>query len=79
MLYPVSHLKVQTISWIFIFQGFTDHQLMLVEDNTEVIEERERQIRSIVESISQLNEIFRDLATMIVEQVDKWNKSIQIR
>ncbi|XP_062501226.1 syntaxin-16-like [Corticium candelabrum] len=49
-------------------RGFTDHQLMLVEDNTEVIEERERQIRSIVESISQLNEIFRDLATMIVEQ-----------
>jgi syntaxin 16 len=49
-------------------RGFTNHQLMLVDDSTEVIEEREHQIRSIVESISQLNEIFRDLATMIVEQ-----------
>eukprot|EP00118_Oscarella_pearsei_P010023 m.59603 g.59603 ORF g.59603 m.59603 type:complete len:136 (+) comp34889_c0_seq17:768-1175(+) len=49
-------------------QGFTDQQLSLVGDNTAVIEERDKQIRSIVQSISELNEIFRDLADMVVEQ-----------
>lgn len=34
-----------------------------------VVEEREREIRQIVQSISDLNEIFRDLAGMVVEQV----------
>lgn len=50
-------------------QGFTDDQLMLVEQNTVMVEEREREIRQIVQSISDLNEIFRDLAGMVVEQV----------
>lgn len=49
-------------------KGFTDDQLMLVEQNTVVVEEREREIRQIVQSISDLNEIFRDLAGMVVEQ-----------
>lgn len=34
-----------------------------------MVEEREREIRQIVQSISDLNEIFRDLGAMIVEQV----------
>lgn len=42
---------------------------MLVQQNTVVVEEREREIRQIVQSISDLNEIFRDLAGMVVEQV----------
>lgn len=50
-------------------QGFTDDQLMLVEENTVLVEERDREIRQIVQSISDLNEIFRDLAGMVVEQV----------
>ncbi|KAK5933773.1 hypothetical protein CgunFtcFv8_014228 [Champsocephalus gunnari] len=49
-------------------KGFTDDQLMLVEQNTVMVEEREREIRQIVQSISDLNEIFRDLAGMVVEQ-----------
>ncbi|XP_018429806.1 PREDICTED: syntaxin-16 isoform X1 [Nanorana parkeri] len=49
-------------------RGFTDDQLVLVQQNTLMVEEREREIRQIVQSISDLNEIFRDLATMIVEQ-----------
>lgn len=49
-------------------QGFTDDQLALVQQNTVTVEEREREIRQIVQSISDLNEIFRDLAGMIVEQ-----------
>ncbi|XP_065827611.1 syntaxin-16-like [Oscarella lobularis] len=49
-------------------RGFTDQQLTLVGDNTAIIEERDKQIQSIVQSISELNEIFRDLADMVVEQ-----------
>ncbi|KAL6458582.1 hypothetical protein MHYP_G00338120 [Metynnis hypsauchen] len=49
-------------------RGFTDDQLALVEQNTVLVEEREREIRQIVQSISDLNEIFRDLAGMVVEQ-----------
>uniref|UniRef100_A0A8D2ZVF4 Syntaxin-16 n=1 Tax=Scophthalmus maximus TaxID=52904 RepID=A0A8D2ZVF4_SCOMX len=49
-------------------KGFTDDQLMLVEQNTVMVEEREKEIRQIVQSISDLNEIFRDLAGMVVEQ-----------
>jgi len=61
------------VMWCFYFreQGFTSDQLRVVEDNTAVIEQREKEIQSIVQSISELNEIFRDLATMIVEQVRK--------
>ena len=40
-----------------------------LEDNTEIIEQREREIQSIVQSISEINEMYKDLATMIVEQV----------
>lgn len=54
-----------------MFKGFTDDQMMLVEQNTVMVEEREREIRQIVQSISDLNEIFRDLAGMVVEQVFK--------
>nr|XP_033818462.1 syntaxin-16 isoform X2 [Geotrypetes seraphini] len=49
-------------------RGFTDDQLVLVQQNTLMVEEREREIRQIVQSISDLNEIFRDLGTMVVEQ-----------
>ncbi|XP_070301739.1 syntaxin-16 isoform X4 [Salvelinus sp. IW2-2015] len=49
-------------------RGFTGDQLVLVEQNTVMVEEREREVRQIVQSISDLNEIFRDLAGMVVEQ-----------
>ncbi|KAG8131676.1 hypothetical protein E2320_009588 [Naja naja] len=49
-------------------RGFTDDQLVLVEQNTMLVEEREREIRQIVQSITDLNEIFRDLGAMVVEQ-----------
>ncbi|XP_069808491.1 syntaxin-16 isoform X3 [Dendropsophus ebraccatus] len=49
-------------------RGFSDDQLALVQQNTLMVEEREREIRQIVQSISDLNEIFRELATMVVEQ-----------
>ena len=53
----------------YLFQGFTDVQLQLVEDNTSLVEHREKEITQIVRSINDLNEIFKDLATMIVDQV----------
>ncbi|XP_048405682.1 syntaxin-16 isoform X1 [Stegostoma tigrinum] len=49
-------------------KGFTHEQLLLVEENTLMVEEREKEIRQIVQSILDLNEIFRELASMIVEQ-----------
>ncbi|XP_063815463.1 syntaxin-16 isoform X1 [Pseudophryne corroboree] len=47
---------------------FTDDQLVLVQQNALMVEEREREIRQIVQSISDLNEVFRDLGSMVVEQ-----------
>lgn len=49
-------------------RGFSDDQLVLVQQNTIMVEEREREIRQIVQSISELNDVFRELATMVVEQ-----------
>ncbi|XP_019640220.1 PREDICTED: syntaxin-16-like isoform X1 [Branchiostoma belcheri] len=49
-------------------RGFTPAQMQMVDENSEVVEEREREINKIVQSISDLNEIFRDLAQIVVEQ-----------
>lgn len=54
---------------LLLSQGFTDDQLALVGQNTIMVEEREREIQQIVQSISDLNEIFRDIAGMVIEQV----------
>lgn len=50
-----------------------------MEENTVMVEEREREIRQIVQSISDLNEIFRDLAGMVVEQVAGRNAKMSTR
>ncbi len=41
----------------------------MVDQNSALILEREKEVNHIVQSIADLNEIFRDLATMVVEQV----------
>jgi len=64
-----SKYQDSSLHLIFCTQGFTSDQMRLAEENTAIIEQREKEIQSIVQSISELNEIFRDLATMIVEQV----------
>ena len=43
--------------------------MSLVEENAVMIEEREKEIVSIIQSISEINEMFRDLATLVVDQV----------
>ncbi|XP_064599143.1 syntaxin-16-like [Liolophura sinensis] len=49
-------------------RGFTDIQLQMVEDNTLMVHNREKEIAQIVKSINDLNEIFKDLGSMIVDQ-----------
>ena len=44
-------------------------QLLMLEDDTKVIEEREKEIQHVVQSIVELNTIFKDLAVMVSEQV----------
>lgn len=52
-----------------LIQGFSSGQLAMVESTTVMIEEREKEIKSIVQSIAEINEMYRDLATLIVDQV----------
>ena len=47
---------------------------MLAEDNSRFVEQREKEIQSIVKSISDLNSIFKELATMVTEQVSLFFK-----
>ena len=41
----------------------------MVDDNSSMIQEREKEITQIVRSIQDLNEIFKDLAQLVVDQV----------
>lgn len=43
--------------------------MQIVEDNSQFVQHREKEVASIVRSITDLNEIFKDLASMIVDQV----------
>ena len=62
-------IYISILSIMYSIIGFTGGQMAQLEDNTEIIEQREREIQSIVQSISEINEMYKDLATMIVEQV----------
>jgi len=51
-------------------QDFASSQLQtFVADNSIMVEQREKEILQIVSSIKDLNEIFKDLATLVVDQV----------
>ncbi|XP_015910498.1 syntaxin-16 [Parasteatoda tepidariorum] len=49
------------------FLSASDQQVM-IQSNNIMVEQREREIRQIVKSISELNDIFKDLAFMVAEQ-----------
>lgn len=49
-------------------QTFNEQQLLLLEDNTERVREREKEVTHIVRSIVELNEIFKDLSHIVLEQ-----------
>lgn len=47
---------------------FSKEQLLFLEDNTQAVQQREREVAQIVRSIAELNEIFKDLAHMVSDQ-----------
>eukprot|EP00794_Sanderia_malayensis_P018962 gene18962-20868_t len=49
-------------------KGFTTAQLHQVEQDSLMIDQREKEIQHIVKSIYDLNEIFKDLSVMIIDQ-----------
>jgi len=46
----------------------------MVDENHVMVQHREREISQIVRSIQDLNDIFKDLAHMIVDQVGYWTQ-----
>ena len=58
-------------------QEWSQQDQLFVEDNTRMIHLREKEIDRILHSISELNSIFKELATMVTEQVQK--KAIYVR
>ena len=44
-------------------------ELLLLEDNSKFVRQREKEINVIVKSIVELNTVFKDLAHMVTEQV----------
>ena len=51
-------------------EGWSRQSLAALEDNSHIVRQREREIQKIVQSISELNAIFKDLASMVSEQVN---------
>ncbi|CAH0384028.1 unnamed protein product [Bemisia tabaci] len=50
-------------------QSISEQQMLLIEeDNAKTAEMRDKQVSSIVQSIVDLNVLFKDLSTMVVEQ-----------
>jgi len=47
---------------------FTEAQLALLQDNTRVINARDREIAKIAASINELSEIFKELSVLIIDQ-----------
>jgi len=60
--------------------GWNKQDMLMMEENTKAIRQREKEINSIVESIQDLNTIFKDLASMVTEQgevVDRIDYNIE--
>lgn len=60
--------------------GWSKQDVLLLEDNTRFVHKREQEIQNIVQSISDLNVIFKDLAQMVSEQgevVDRIDYNIE--
>ncbi|XP_045455903.1 syntaxin-16 [Melitaea cinxia] len=59
----------QNLDGMFEKQALNQKQLLLMqEENSKMIEEREEEVNKIVKSIVDLNDIFKDLANMVHEQ-----------
>jgi syntaxin 16 len=49
-------------------KGFTQQQLQALEDTEEMVEQRARDIDSVVSSVTALQTIFKELAVLVIEQ-----------
>lgn len=49
-------------------RGFSSSQTALIDKNNRMIEEREEEIQKVVQSISDLSEVFSDLSSIVIEQ-----------
>ncbi|CAK8687836.1 syntaxin-16-like [Clavelina lepadiformis] len=49
-------------------RGFTQDQVAIINQNSVNIDQREEEIRSVVQSITDLAEIFQDLGQIVIEQ-----------
>lgn len=45
-------------------------QIQMLLQNADIVKERERDVMSVSKSIVELNSLFKDLASMIVDQVN---------
>lgn len=52
----------------FYFQGMRSDNMLLVDDNSWMVEQRDKEITQIVKSVKELNDIFKDLAHIIADQ-----------
>ena len=50
-------------------QVWAKDDLTYLEENAKFVQQREKEIQNIVQSISDLNTIFKELASMVTEQV----------
>ncbi len=53
----------------FVKPASGEQTQILLAENTKAVEQREQEITQIVRSIHELNEIFRDVAQLVVDQV----------
>lgn len=69
-IYLEEYCDQDEIDDYFINSKQISHQqlLMLEEENTNFAQEREKEVNAIVKSIMDLNEIFKDLSQMVVDQ-----------
>lgn len=62
-----------------ILGKMTQTQMLLMEEeNTKIIADREREVSHIVQSIGELNAIFKDLAHMVADQVCNFTRIFQL-
>lgn len=54
---------------MFVVQGFSEQALKEVEGMEARISQREKDIKLIAKSITELAEIFKDLNTLVIDQV----------
>ena len=57
--------------------NYQKEQLQVARMNTKILNDRETEINHIVKSIVDLNELFKDLATMVVDQVLFYYNEVQ--